>query len=112
MKIAVVIVRVLMGLMFLMASITYLFHLYPEPVMTGDIKLYNEGLKTVHLMDVVKVIELICGLIFVIGRYVALAAVAIFPILFNIILFHAILGPADILIPALLMAGDLFLFYA
>src|SRR5438132_29437 len=103
MKIAVVIVRLLMGLMFLFASVTFLFHIFPQPQMPdGPIKTYMDGIMTVQLMPIVKVIELISGLLFVIGRYVALANILILPIILNIFLFHAFLESAEILIPALL----------
>lgn len=112
MRIAVIIVRVLMGAMFLFASITFFLHLFPEPKLEGDVKKYMDGITSVHMMPIVKVIELICGIAFIAGRYVALAAAMIFPIIINILLFHAYLGPSDILIPILLLLGNLFLFYA
>ena len=43
MKIAVVIVRTLMGLLFLFASITYFFELITPPPLTGAMKVFNEG---------------------------------------------------------------------
>lgn len=111
MKIAVVIVRVLMGAMFLMASIMF-FMKTPHPEPTGDMKTYMDGIMTVQMIPMVKVLELVCGLLFVIGRYVALTAVVIFPIIINIVLFHGFLQPEGILIPLLLLLGDFFLFYA
>ena len=46
-----------------------------------------------YLMPTVKVIELVCGLAFVTGRFAPLAAVLIAPIIVNIVLVHAFLGP-------------------
>ena len=112
MRIAVIIVRVLMGAMFLMASVTFFLELVPQPQLAGDIKTYTDGLNTVHLMSVVKTVELVCGIAFVVGRFVALAAVMIFPIIINIVLLHAFLMPDQILIPILLLAGNGFLFFA
>ena len=113
MKIAVIIVRVLMGLMFLFASVTFFLDLFPQPKLEGDMKTYMDGINTVHIMSIVKTIELLCGIAFVSGRFVALAAVMIFPIIINIVLVHAYLVPADqLLIPILLLLATLFLFYA
>ena len=109
MKIAMIIIRTLMGALLLFASITYLFKLIPIPPVTGDLKTYNDGLAVVNLMLFVKVVELICGLAFITGRFVALAAVLIFPIILNIVLFHAVTAPAAIGPGVFLLIGDLFL---
>ena len=112
MKIAVIIIRVLMGLLFLFASVTYLFNLVPQPELTGAVKTFNEGLAAaVYLMPTVKVIELICALAFITGRFVPLATVLIFPIIVNIVLFHAYLAPEGLLVAILLLLADLFLAY-
>jgi putative oxidoreductase len=111
MKIASIIVRSLMGLLLLFASISFFFDLVPTPKLDGPTKMYNEGLAVVHLMPIVKFIELICGLLFVTGRFVTLAVLLIFPILFNIILFHAIVAPSGLLAGLFLMLGNLFLAY-
>jgi hypothetical protein len=111
MKIAMIIVRTLVGLLLLFGSITYLFKLFPMPVAQGDVKVYSDGLAVVHLMTIVKVIELCCGIAFVTGRYVTLAVVVLFPILVNILLFHGIVAPAQIGGGAFVFAGDLFLAY-
>ncbi|MFD0795201.1 DoxX family protein [Mucilaginibacter litoreus] len=109
MKIAMIVVRTLMGLLLIFSSVVYLFKLTPVPPLSGDVKTYNEGLAVVNLMVYVKVIELICGLLFVIGRYVTLAIVAILPILFNIVLFHAVVMPSGIGPGLFLLLGDIFL---
>ena len=113
MKIAVIIVRVLMGLMFLNGAIGYFFNLYPAPPeMPKEVTTYMSGLSVVHLMDVVKAIELLCALCFLTGRYVALALVVLFPITFNILLMHIMIDPGSIAIISVVFALHLFLFYA
>jgi uncharacterized membrane protein YphA (DoxX/SURF4 family) len=110
MKIAMIIVRTLLGLLLLFASISYFAHV-PHPELTGAAKTYNEGLAIVNLMFFVKIVELLCGLMFVTGRFVTLAAVLIFPIALNIVLFHAVVAPAQIGAGVFLLLGDLFLAY-
>lgn len=110
MKIAVIVVRVLIGLMFLMASITYFLNLAPPPELTGDAKSYTDGLAASgYIMPVVKFIELLCGLAFVAGRFVALAIVLIFPIAVNILLTNLFLMPSGLPIVIPLFLGILFL---
>ena len=113
MKIAVIIVRTLVGLLFLFASITYFLNLIPAPEMTGKMKLFNDGLAASgYIMPVVKVFELLCGIAFLSGRYVALAVVVIFPIAVNILLVHAFLQPEGLPVAIPLFLGILFLAYA
>lgn len=113
MKIAVIIVRILMGLMFLNASIGYFFNLYPAPPkMPDDVVTYMSGISIVHLMDIVKAIELLCAISFLAGRYVALSTVVLFPITFNILLMHAMIDPSSVAIAAAIFVLHLFLFYA
>jgi putative oxidoreductase len=113
MKIAVIIVRILMGLMFLFSSIVVLFNLVPQPELKGDVKLFMEGIKaTGYLLTLIKVTELVCGAAFLAGRFVPLATVVIFPITLNILFWHAFRAPEGLLIAILLMLGNLFLAYA
>jgi len=110
MKITLIIVRTLMGLLFLFASVTYLFNLITPPEAAGDMKIFNDGLEaSVYMMPVVKVIELLCGLAFVSGRFVPLAAVLISPILVNILLVHAFLAPSGLPIAVFLVLANLFI---
>ena len=112
MKIAMVIVRTLMGLLFIFASITYLFKLYPQPELTGSVKIFSDGMEASgYLMVLVKVIELACGIAFVSGRFVTLAAVLIAPIIVNIFCFHAFLDPKGLPAAVFLVLGNSFLGY-
>ena len=113
MKIAIIIVRTLMGLMFLFASIVVLFNLMPHPEMKGNAKLFMDGIMaTGYFMTLLKVTELVCGLAFVIGRFVPLATVMIFPITLNILFYHAFVAPEGLPVAIPLMLGNLFLAYA
>jgi hypothetical protein len=112
MRIAIIIVRVFVGGMFVFASLAFFFKWGDQPAPAGDVKRYMEGVSTVHLLQVVKTLELLWGLTILSGRFVALANAIIFPITCNIVLFHSWLDRPDLPIPALLLLGNLFLFYA
>lgn len=45
MKIAAIVLRTLMGLLFIFASATYLFKLMTPPPMTGAMKTFNDGME-------------------------------------------------------------------
>ncbi len=112
MKAASIVVRSLMGLMFLFASITYLFKLYTPPQLIGAMKTFNDGLEAaVYLMPTVKVIELLCGLAFVSGKFVRLAVVVIFPIIVNIVGVGIFLDHSGLPVVIPLALADLFLAY-
>lgn len=104
------IVRILMGAMFLFASVVVLFKLMPQPEPTGNIKIFMEGVAaTGYLMTLIKVTELVCSIAFLSGFYVPLAVVVIFPNIVNIFMFHLFLSPEGLPIAILLLIGDLFL---
>lgn len=112
MKKAVIIVRTLMGLLFLFASITYLFHLITPPEPTGAMKIFSDGVKaSVYLMPLVKIVELICGMAFLTGRFVPLASVVIMPSIVNIFFVHLFLGPEGLPLAVFLIAANLFVAY-
>jgi putative oxidoreductase len=113
MKIAVIVVRTLMGLMFLFASIVVLFKLAPQPELKGATKLYMDGMNaTGYFIPLLKITELTCGLAFVSGFFVPLATVVIFPITLNILFYHSFLDPEGLPVAIPLMLANLFLAYA
>ena len=112
MKWTVIVVRSLMGLLFLFASITFLFKLITPPPPTGAMKVFSDGLAASrYLLPTVKVIELACGLAFLSGRFVPLATVLITPIIVNIVLVHAFLGPEGLPLAIFLVLANGLLAY-
>ncbi|TDQ08211.1 DoxX family protein [Pedobacter metabolipauper] len=112
MKIAVIIVRSLIGLLLLFASVSYFLNLVPQPELTGNMKIFNEGMAASgYLMTLVKITELICGIGFITGRFVTLANVVIFPIVINILLVHGFMAPEGLGAGIFLFLGVLFLAY-
>ena len=113
MKIAVIIIRILMGLIFVASAIVVLFKLVPVPPLEGDVKTFNEGIAAAgYFMPVLKSIELMCGLALIAGRFVPLATIVLFPIVVNIFLFHAFMAPEGLPVAIFLLAGNLFLAYS
>jgi putative oxidoreductase len=113
MKIAAIIVRTLMGLLFLFASTVVLFKLVPQPELTGNVKTFMEGVNaTGYLMTLIKVTELLCGIAFVTGRYVPLASVVIAPVIINIFMFHAFVDPTGLPVALFLVLANSFVAYS
>jgi len=112
MKIAMIIVRGLMGLLFLFSSITFLFKLITPPEPTGAMKIFSTGLQaSVYIMPTVKIIELICSIAFLSGRFVPLAVVLISPIIVNIVFVHVFLGPEGLPVAIFLVLANSFVAY-
>jgi uncharacterized membrane protein YphA (DoxX/SURF4 family) len=89
--------RFLMALAFLPAGAMYFLGMMPEPkepppkaMMDFAMALMNTG----YLFGLIKGVELIAGLMFLIGRFVPLALVIIAPVLVNIALANIKLAPA------------------
>lgn len=113
MKIAIIIVRVALGLMLLFASLFYFFGPPPPAMPEGNIKTFMDGIMaTGYLMTLIKITELVCGLLFVIGRYVAFANVAILPVTINIFMVHACIMPDGLPMAAAILLANAFLIYA
>lgn len=112
MKIATIIIRSLIGLLLLFASISFFFHLFPEPVLTGDMKIFNDGIKASgYLLPLIKTVELLCGIAYVTGKFNKIANIVLMPISINIFFTHICLAPDGIPLAVFLLVGNIFLIY-
>ncbi|CAG5017468.1 hypothetical protein DYBT9275_05778 [Dyadobacter sp. CECT 9275] len=112
MKIAVMIVRILMGLIFSASAIAVLFKLVPQPELHGPVKTFNEGIAAAgYFIPMLKSIELICGLLLISGRFISLVTLVLLPITINIFAFHAFLAPEGLPVAIFLLLGNIFLAY-
>ncbi len=107
MKIATLIARILLGLLFLVFGLNGFLHFIPMPPPTGLAGQYMGALFLSHYLAVVFALEAVGGLLLLLNRYVPLALVLLGPVLVNIVLFHACLAPAGL--PLALFAVALWL---
>jgi uncharacterized membrane protein YphA (DoxX/SURF4 family) len=112
MKIAMIIVRSLMGLLFIFAAVTLLFGLITPPPMEGPMKTFNEGLAASgYFLMLLKITELVCGILLLVGRFVPLALVILAPIIVNIFFVHLFLDRTGLPVAIFLVLGSIFLAY-
>jgi uncharacterized membrane protein YphA (DoxX/SURF4 family) len=112
MKIAVIIVRVLMGLLFIFGSVAYFLKLGGEPQLEGNLKTFFDGLvASGYLLTLVKITELVCGIALVIGRFVPLTLVILAPIIINILFVHIFLVTSGLPVAIFLVLANSFLAY-
>jgi putative oxidoreductase len=112
MKIAVVIARVLLGLIFLVFGLNMFFHFIPQQTIPGDAGVIA-GLFFVHgWFTFFGILYVVAGLLLLVGRFVPLGLVLLGPIIVNILLFHITLAPSGI-VPGLVCAVlEVFLIFA
>jgi putative oxidoreductase len=112
MKIAMIIVRTLLGLLFLFASITYFLNLMPPPPMEGPIKTFNEGLMASgYFFTLLKLTELTCSILLLTGRFVPLALVILAPVIINIFMVNVFLDRTALPIAIFAVLAAAFLAY-
>lgn len=112
MKIALLIVRILTGLLFIFSSLVWFLGLVQPPEMTGAVKEFNEGLAaTGYFFPLLKSVELLCGIALVVGRFVPLAMIVLAPVVVHIFLFHVALDRTGLPVAIYLVLAFLFLAY-
>lgn len=114
MKIATTICRMTLGLIYLIFGLDYFFGFIPYvPHHTGKVAAFKAGLIGVgYFYPMIKSIQILAGISFIINRYAPFFAVVVFPISVNVFLYHTILVPSGWLMGVLLLVPNLFLGYA
>ena len=112
MKIALLVTRILVGILLVFASLSYFFKFGEQPALIGDMKTVMDGfMATQYLIPLAKAIELICGLSFVSGKFIKISAILLVPITLNILLINVFLMPEGTPIAAALLLGNGFVIY-
>ncbi len=91
--------RVLLGLIFAVFGVVGLFELGPQPEMGEEAGAFMGAIMdTGYLWQVIKVTEIVCGVLLILGIFVPLALVVLAPVVLNILLFHIFLAPEGVAI--------------
>lgn len=114
MKNATLIIRVILGIIYLVFGLDYFLHFIPyQPMHTGKAAALKDGLMgTGYIYPMMKSIQIIGGISLLANRYAPFFAVVLFPISLNVMLFHTILVPSGWLMGVFLLVPNLFLGYA
>ena len=107
MKIASLICRILLGVMFLVFGLNGFLHFIPMPPPTGHAAEYFTVLSVTQYMVLVFLLQLVSGVLLLVNRFVPLALTLLAPIIVNILLFHALMAPAGL--PLALIATVLWI---
>jgi hypothetical protein len=111
MKIAALIARILLGLIFILfgANLVHTFLPMPPPP-PGFAGQYFMVMFGSHYMLFVGLVQVIGGLLLLINRYVPLALVVLGPVIVNILLFHVLMAPSGL--PLAILVFILWIFLA
>ena len=94
MKIASVIARYLLGLIFLVFGLNGFLHFIPMPPPKGALAAqFGGAIFASHYWVVVFSIQVIGGVLLLVNRFVVLALVLLGPVIVNIFFFHALMAP-------------------
>ena len=83
--------RITLGLIFFVFGLNGILNFLKGPLPQGDAGTFLTIMMEHGYSDVVAVLQLIAGLLLLVGRYVPLALAILAPILVNILLFHLLI---------------------
>ena len=97
MRIAALVSRVLLGLIFLVFGLNgFLGFIHQPPPPPGVAGQYLGSLVQSHLYQVASGVEILAALMLLSGFYVPLALVLLGPVLANLLLFHILMAPSGL----------------
>jgi len=112
MKIANIIARTLLGLIFVVFGLNAFFNFIPLPPPKGELAgEFMKALLVSHYFYAVKCFEISGGLLLLSGRYTALGLTLVGPVIVNILFFHAFLDPSGLPTAIVLSILALFLLW-
>ncbi len=93
MKVAVLISRILLGLLFLIFGLNGFFNFIPQPPPVGVAGQFGVILQQTHYFLAVAAFEVVGAVLLLANRFVPLGLTLLGPILVNILLFHILMAP-------------------
>jgi len=112
MKIATIIARTLLGLVFVVFGLNAFLNFIPLPPPKGELAgEFMKALFVSHYLYAVKCFEISGGLILLSGRFTALGLTLVGPVIINILFFHFFLDPSGLPLAIILAVLALFLLW-
>ena len=104
MKIAALIARYLLGLVFLVFGLNGFLHFIPLPPPANPVAgQFMGALFVSHYLVPIFLLQIVPGILLLANRYVPLALTLLGPILAHIVPFHAFMAPEGLPLPLILM---------
>src|SRR5215472_5525767 len=113
MRIATTIVRVLLGLIFLVFGLNGFMNFLPMPAMPERAQQFFAGLAATHYaMPLLFATQVICGALLLSGTFVPLALALLAPVIVNIFFFHLSVAPDGLPLAVVVVLCEIFLAWA
>ena len=112
MKIAIIIARTLLGLIFVVFGLNaflQFIHMPPPQGLAGD---FMKALFASHYFYAVAILQIAGGALCLLGKFVPLGLTLLGPVIVNILLFHIFLQPSGLLLAVVVSVLALFLLWA
>jgi uncharacterized membrane protein YphA (DoxX/SURF4 family) len=110
-KVVTIVARILLGLIFVVFGSNVFLHFIPMPPpqnLAGD---YLRVFVASGYIYIVAILQIICGLLLLIGRFVPLGLTILGAIIVNILLFHGLMAPEGFPPALVVTALELFLLW-
>ena len=112
MKYAIIIARVLLGLVFAVFGSNAFLHFIPMPPMQGPAGAFIGALVSSGYIYVIAGLQVVGGLLLLIGgRFVPLGLTLLGPVIVNIMLYHIFLDPSGLAMACVISILALFLLW-
>ena len=112
MKLATIIARSLLGLIFVVFGSNMFLHFIPmPPPPEGPAREFMTALFLSHYLYVVGALQVAGGVLLLIGRRVPLGLTLVGPVIVNILCFHVLMAPAGLPMAIVVSLLALFLFW-
>ena len=112
MKIATIISRSLLGIVFLTFGANKFLNFMPAPPVTGMPAQFMGAMFATHYIFVVAAFEVVGGLLLLTGRYAPLGLTLVGPVVVNILAFHTFMAPSGLPVAFVVSALALFLLWS
>jgi putative oxidoreductase len=108
----IIVARILLGAVFVLFGANFFLHFLKMPSPTGDAGAYMGVLFMHNFLYVVGALQLVGGLLLLVGRFVPLGLVLLGPVIVNILLYHVLLEPVGYAPAVVVAVLELFLLIA
>jgi hypothetical protein len=111
-KIAVLIARILLGLVFTVFGLNLFLHFIPMPPPPGDAGVLLGLLFKYGWFSFLGILYIVAGVLLLLGRYIGVALTILGPIIVVMLLFHITMNPQGIGLALFVAVLEGFLIYA
>jgi putative oxidoreductase len=111
MKYAIIIARLLLGLVFVVFGSNAFLHFIPVPPMQGQAGAFIGALISSGYIYPIAMLQVLGGLFLLIGRFIPLGLTLLGPVIVNIVLYHIFLDQSGLPMAVAISALALFLLW-